>query len=136
MKAELLYSGPGIPGSRNTGAGTGTTARSWFWSPADGAATSCRAGSLSADPGGVFVIPPGLPHRQIDFGEVGTVYLVFEPADTAFDLSFRVIDASRDAFVPVWIGQIDALYRAESAGGVRRTPPRCCSDTCTGSKQP
>ena len=112
MKAELLYSGR-YSGSRNTALHRHDGAELVLVTGGR-CGNVVPGGSLSADPGGVFVIPPGLPHRQIDFGEVGTVYLVFEPADTAFDLSFRVIDASRAAFVPVWIGQIDALYRQKA----------------------
>lgn len=110
MKAELLYSGRYL-GSRNTNLHRHDGAELVF-------VTSGRCGnvvtggSLAADAGSLFVIPPGMAHRQIDFGEAGTTYLVFEPAEAAaFDLSFRVIDASRDAFVPVWIDQIDRLYR-------------------------
>ena len=110
MKAELLYSGRYL-GSRNTNLHRHDGAELVF-------VTSGRCGnvvtggSLTADAGSLFVIPPGMAHRQIDFGEAGTTYLVFEPGGTSsFDLAFRVIDASRDAFVPVWIDQIDLLYR-------------------------
>lgn len=113
MKAELLYSGRYL-GSRNTNLHRHDGAELVF-------VTSGRCGNvvtggtLNAGAGGVFVIPPGMPHKQIDFGEAGTTYLVFEPETPAtFDLSFRVIDASRDGFAPAWIDQIDLLYRQKS----------------------
>ena len=114
MRPEILYSG-NYAGSRNT-----------ILHRHDGAelvlvtAGRCSnvvpGGSLVAEAGGIFVIPPELPHRQIDFGEVKTTFLVFEPPGEkeTFDLAFRVIDSQSDPFVPVWIGQIDSLYRQKS----------------------
>ena len=114
MRPEILYSG-NYAGSRNTALHRHDGAELVL-------VTSGRCGnvvpggSLTAATGGIFVIPPELPHRQIDFGEVTTAFIVFEPpaGGREFDLSFRVIDAASDLFVPVWIRQIDSLYRRKS----------------------
>lgn len=113
MQPEILYSG-NYAGNRNTALHRHDGAELVL-------VTSGRCsnvipgGSLAAETGGLFVIPPGLPHRQIDFGEVRTSFIVFEPPDAGeFDLAFRVIDTSHDPFISVWTGQIDSLYRQKS----------------------
>ncbi len=110
MKAELLYSGR-YQGSRNTSLHRHDGMEIVFVS-AGRCSNIVEGGAWNADAGNLFVIPPGLAHRQIDFGEVGTTYLVFELEPTApFDPSFRVIETMRDPFVATWIDQIDLLYR-------------------------
>ena len=113
MRPEILYSG-NYAGSRNTALHRHDGAELVLVT-AGRCSNVVPGGSLAADTGSIFVIPPELPHRQIDFGEVKTSFVVFEPPDAGtFDLAFRVIDSSHDPFIAVWIGQIGSLYRQKS----------------------
>ena len=113
MRPEILYSG-NYAGSRNTALHRHDGAELVLVT-AGRCSNVVPGGSLAAETGQIFVIPPELPHRQIDFGEVTTIYIVFEPPDGGtFNLSFRVIDTTSDPFIPVWVGQIDSLCRRKS----------------------
>ncbi|MBS1370309.1 MAG: helix-turn-helix transcriptional regulator [Lentisphaeria bacterium] len=112
MHPEIIYSG-NYTGSRNTPLHRHDGAELVLVT-AGRCGNVVPGGSLTAQSGELFVIPPEMPHRQIDFGEVKTTYVVFEPPDGAFDLSFRVADTSRDPFIPAWTGQIDSLYRQKA----------------------
>ena len=102
MRPEILYSG-NYAGSRNTALHRHDGAELVLVT-AGRCSNVVPGGSLAADTGSIFVIPPELPHRQIDFGEVKTSFVVFEPPDAGtFDLAFRVIDSSHDPFIAVWI---------------------------------
>ena len=68
------------------------------------------SGMIEAYSGEVVVIPPEMPHRQIDFGNVETLYVVFESVSEPFFQSFKLLNTTENSFIAVWFRQIYDLY--------------------------
>ena len=68
---------------------------------------------FSGKPGTVFIIPPEINHRQVNHGEVKTIYAVFELDRSNPLLRERSIETAGDVFIPVWMEQLLQLYLAK-----------------------
>ena len=55
---------------------------------------------FSGKPGTVFIIPPEINHRQVNHGEVKTIYAVFELVRSNALLRERSIDTAGDVLSP------------------------------------
>lgn len=64
---------------------------------------------LSGKQGALFVIPPNVKHNQVNNGDVITRYLSFKMISRIND-SARVLDLSREHWIPLWIEQIYDLH--------------------------
>lgn len=114
MKAEILYAG--CYSGRKSVANHFHRGIELVYSVSGHCANRTPAGVLHVQPGEVIVIPPKLQHRQIDFGEVETFYVVFELTGTLFSQTFRVIDLGGDTMTGVWFRQLYELYNRHCIG--------------------
>ena len=108
MNAKILYAGK--YSGRKSVTGHFHRGMELVYSVSGHCANRTPAGTLDVYPGEVTVIPPKLQHRQIDFGEVVTFYVVFDLGESSFLSSFRVIALHDDAMSGVWFRQLFELY--------------------------
>jgi len=66
--------------------------------------------TLYGKPGDLFIIPPDVPHIQIEEELVGTSYIGFHHLPEIFDTSFRMISLQNEIFLIRWIEDIIDLH--------------------------